>query len=304
MTADRVGAFEADVAASPAALARLLDGWRPPDLGGRTRFAFTGLGGSRFAAEVVAARLRVAGADAWVDIAAAEGGTAPSPDLVFVAISASGRTREVRDAAERHRGTSLVVAVTNDPDSPLAAAAGAVVPLEAGQETAGIACRTFRATIAVLALLTGAASGVDDLRPVIERLARGVTAPVQGDLADQLDRAPSIDVLAPAPLLGVAEQGALMLREVPRLPAHAFETGDWLHTGVYLALPGHRVVLFPGSPADVEVTDTVRRRAGEVAVVEPVDDAIEPDPIRRAIVDSVATERLAATLWRRATAST
>ena len=55
-----------------------------------------------------------------------------------------------------------------------------------------------------------------------------------------------------------------MLREAPRLPAHAWETADWLHTAVYLAMPGHRAVLFPGSPADAEVIDTVRRRGGEV----------------------------------------
>jgi fructoselysine-6-P-deglycase FrlB-like protein len=288
-------------------MARLLDGWRQPDLGGRARFAFTGLGSSRFAAGVVAAQLRATGVDAWVDIATAGaagtsgGGTASSPDLVLVAISASGRTREVLDAAARHRGTSLVVAVTNDPASPLAATADVVVELHAGEETGGIACRTFRATSAALALLTGAAGTTDDLRPVIDRLARGVATPLPRDVADLLDLAPSIDVLAAPVLLGVAEQAALMLREAPRLPAHAFETGEWLHTGVYLALPGHRAVLFPGSPSDAELMHTVRRRGGEVVVIEP--DEPDGHPVRRAIIDSLAAERLAVELWRRANAA-
>jgi hypothetical protein len=39
-----------------------------------------------------------------------------------------------------------------------------------------------------------------------------------------------------------ADQAVLMLREAPRLPAVAHDTGDWLHTAVYLAIPGHRVV--------------------------------------------------------------
>ena len=37
---DRVAAFRADMAASPAALGRLLDGWTAPDLGGRSRERF------------------------------------------------------------------------------------------------------------------------------------------------------------------------------------------------------------------------------------------------------------------------
>ena len=80
-----------------------------------------------------------------------------------------------------------------------------------------------------------------------------------------------------------------MLREAPRLPAHAWETADWLHTAVYLALPGHRAVLFPGSPADAEVIDTIRRRGGEVIV-------LEEDPM----LATATVDRLSLELWRRA----
>ena len=76
MTADRVTAFQADIAASPDALARLLEGWAPVDPGDR-RIALTGLGSSRFAAEIVAEALRDAGRSAWATYPAAHGGTAP-----------------------------------------------------------------------------------------------------------------------------------------------------------------------------------------------------------------------------------
>ena len=205
MTADRVGDFEADIAASPAALARLLDAWDRPDLGGRRRFVFTGLGSSRSAALIVAASLRAAGTSAWVEYASTASPTSPADDLVVVAISASGGTREVLEAVERHQGRSLVVAVTNRPDAPLAACADLVLPLQAGEEIAGIACRSFRATIATTALLTGAAS-VDDLRPAVEALRAGLAAADAWcpRLVDALDGAPSIDVLADASMLGVA----------------------------------------------------------------------------------------------------
>ena len=90
-----------------------------------------------------------------------------------------------------------------------------------------------------------------------------------------------------------------MLREAPRLPAAAHDTGDWLHTAVYLALPGHRALLFPGAAADAEVIATIERRGG---LVDPVPGAAEPDPFHRTIVDSVTAELLAAELWRRTSA--
>ena len=301
MTPDRVDLFEADIADSPAALGRLLDAWQPVDLGPTGRVAFVGLGSSRFAAEVVTPHMRARGWSAWVEIAGAEPPTLPADDLTLVAISASGGTPEVIAAARRHRGHGRVVAVTNRPDSALAASADHLVALDAGEESAGIACHTFRATIAVLALASGVAS-VDDLRQAVERMSavladRPRWAP---PLVEGLDGASAIDVLADGPLLGVADQAALMLREAPRLPAHAASTVDWLHTGVYLAWPGHRLVLYPGSAADDEVVATAARRGVTLLTVDPGVGA--DDPIVRAIVDSVVMECVAADLWRRATA--
>ncbi len=293
---DRVAAFRADSATSADALARLLDRWTPVDLGGRSRFVLTGLGSSRYAAEVVAGRVRARRGLAWVEGAGGAASTTPDGDLVSVVISASGRTREVLAAADAHHGRSLVVAVTNDSDAPLASRADVVVPLHAGAEASGIASRSYRATLAALALLTGAAT-VDELRPAVEALAETSFEPDAA--AEALDGAPSIDVLADGASLGVAEQAALMLREAPRLPAMAYATADWLHTGVYLALPGHRVVLLPGSPSDDEVVRTVERRGGAVVRLPSHDLG---SPIAEAIVASLAPARIAAELWRRATA--
>lgn len=303
MSVDRPTLFGEDIADGPLALQHLLDRWRTPDLQGRERFVFAGLGSSRYAALVVAAALLTRRGDAWVEHASTTMPAQPAADQVLFAISASGRTREVIDAAETHGGQSLVVAVTNAESSPLAAAADIVIPLHAGEETSGIACRTFRATIAALALLTGV-DEPEELRPSVDALRSriGAVAAWLPPMVDALDGAPTIDVLADGSLLGLAEQAALMLREAPRLPAHAAETGDWLHTGVYLALPGHRALLFPGAAADAEVLATIQRRGGEVVSVPPGADTVASGLIPRAIVDSVVAELLACELWRRASA--
>ena len=295
---DRVDQFIADILDSPHVLARLLDaaGASRSPLSGlrRPRVAFTGLGSSRYAALIVAAHLRATGATAWVEYPSAGAGSQPAVDLVLVAVSASGRTREVVDAAKAHHGRSLVVAVTNDLGSPLAATTDIVVPMLAGEETAGIACRTFRATVAALAILTGTPAA--DLQPAVGALAERIETRAEWipPMVEALDRAPSIDVLADASLLGLAEQGALMLREGPRLPAVAYETGDWLHTGVYLALPGHRSVVYQGAPADEAAIATVERRGGRGIRVAPAPGS----PIVRALVESVVAELVAAESWR------
>ncbi len=296
MTPDRVDLFEADIAQSPDALARLLDAWQPVDFGADGRVVFAGLGSSRFAGDVVAPLLRASGRSAWVEIAGDDPSTLPATDVTLIAISASGNTPEVIEAARRHHGRSRVLAVTNRPDSELAAAADHIVALGAGDEAAGIACRTFRATIAVLALATRTAS-VEDLRAAVGGLSarlgeRPVWAP---PLVEGLDGAEGIDVLAAGPMLGVAEQAALMLREAPRLPARAVSTTDWLHTGVYLARSGHRLALFPGARADAGV-ETVAARRGTTFVTIPTGHG---DAVVRAIVDSIVMECVAADLWDR-----
>ena len=104
-----------------------------------------------------------------------------------------------------------------------------------------------------------------------------------------------------------------MLREGPRLPAEAHDAGDWLHTAIYRALPGHRAVLFGGTPYDETLVRTIAGRGGKTLVVgSPVEGAALVD--RPASVDagrharprprrSVVAELLSAELWRRAAAT-
>jgi fructoselysine-6-P-deglycase FrlB-like protein len=318
---DRVAGLRADIEAGPERLRALADAYAASDapiagladrLAGR-RWLFTGLGSSRYAALTAATTLRARGVSAWTEYASTGSPTPQGADLAVIAISASGRTPEVVETARRHRGASLVIAVTNDPSAPLAATADVVQPLHAGSEMAGISTLTYRATVAVLGLLTGdlTALTIRDLADRLDTLDRALSSRI-ADAADRLDGAPSIDVLAAGAALGTAEQAALMLREAPRLPAHAGETGDWLHTGVYLAFPGHRAIIFAGSASDADVAATIVRRGGDVvAVGTAIAGAVltidtvrrdEDGAFERAVLESLVADRLALALWERATA--
>ena len=315
-----------DVLGWPTVLDSLLDAYERPDgplsaLDGivARRVLVTGLGSSRFAGMTAVAAMRAAGLEAWTEPAASEAPTRPSAETVVFAVSASGSTPEVVEAIRRHRSTGAVVGVTNRPDSPVATEADLVLPLLAGEEHAGVSTRTYGATLAVLGLAAGRLGAVG---PTVEELREAVAAlrrlhrgrgPSIARAADLLDGAPSIDVIAGSRRPGSASQGALLLREGPRLTAQAHDTTDWAHVAVYTALPGHRAVLFGGSAADEDVIRTVARRGGETLVIGErlvgaartigVPLAPAAHPIPRAIVEIAAVELIAAELWARASAS-
>jgi glutamine---fructose-6-phosphate transaminase (isomerizing) len=323
--ADRVEALLEDILAGPAELAAVLHAQAeaipeiPLGALSRASWRLVGMGSSRFAALDAAAWLRAAGRDAAAEVASASGGSPGGRDTLVIAISASGRTPEVIDAARRHRGTSFVLGLAARGNAPLLAETDAKVPLAAAHvEQSGIATLTYRATVAALAALGDQvpyeairhrlATAVPALQAVLDERDRWLAR-----AADVLDAGRPIHVLADGARLGQAEQAALMLREAPRIPAVAFETGDWLHVGLYTLQPGDALLLLAGSLADDEVVDTVRRRGGVVVAVGPDGPAADVrvplpsaalvDPLVRSLVEPAAAELLAWELWRRTSAT-
>ena len=118
----------------------------------------------------------------------------------------------------------------------------------------------------------------------------------------------TIYAIAPAERFSSALESALMLREGPRVPADANETGDWLHVDVYLSKhPGYRALLFPGSRFDAGVMAWARERASTiVAVGAHVDGAAlqigfphSGDPLVASLVETSVAELCAAVMWLR-----
>ncbi len=322
---DRPAALLEEVLGEPTMLEGLLDAYGAtggplselPGVGGPIRIVFAGLGSSRYAALDAAVPLQAAGQAAWVEFASADAATPPSRDVILVAISASGRTAETVAVAERHRGTGLVVAVTNQPASPLAVAADVVLPLVAGVEVSGVSSRTFLATTIVLSLLgdrlCGRAPDIAALRPAVE----GLDAVIEGrrawlaKTAEVFDGAEAVGVIGPASSQGLAEQAALMLREGPRLRASAHEAVDWLHTAIYTALPGYRALLLPVTLDAGRLAAVVAGRGGETVAFASADDGPADIPSGRVALPAGAPARLltpavvdilAAELWSRASA--
>lgn len=318
---DRVAALVRDIEAIPDIYERLAGGEHLAHavravLGGPRglprRVLLTGLGSSRFAALHVETRLRAAGIDSVVVPASTDIPVEPAADRLCVAISSSGRTAEVVAAARRHREAGAVLAITLDAGSPLAGAAHATAVLPVAAEESGIATTTYAATLAALVHLASALGAPGGpMSPEEEilsgaRAARAVLASRDSWLPEALAVvrcAEAISVLGPWSERGQAEQVALLFREGPRRSADVFETAEWLHVGVYTALPGTVVLLLAGSPADAEVARTIAGRSGQaIAVHGPGADvswpaaAVVPSPA--GLGRFVGPALLAAELWR------
>ncbi|MBM2621883.1 SIS domain-containing protein [Actinoplanes sp. LDG1-06] len=302
--------FLADLEAKPAALRELAlfagdDPWAV--LEKPSRVTFVGMGSSRYAALVAARRLRRAGIDAVAEYASDE---LPDWDSLLIAISASGTSAETLDAIA---GRSYV-AMTNDPDSPLAKGATAVIDMHAGAEAGGVACRSFQHTSLLLDALVRRLSGENTEGTVrlIDRTAEATT-----DLLDRRDSwLPAISDLladgdgvypiAPVDRISSALQSALMFREGPRRPADGCETGDWAHVDVYLTKTlRYRALLFPGSRYDEQALDWMRRRNSPyVSVGDDVAGAAgtvrfrhDDDPGVRLATETLVAELVAAKWW-------
>jgi glutamine---fructose-6-phosphate transaminase (isomerizing) len=304
--------FQADILREPAALAALLDRYAEAggplagvSLDGARRVLLLGMGSSQFAAQTAAALLRGRGVDAHVELASAARPFPPSADTLAIGISASGTSAETVEALARHHGTSRTIALTNHPERALAAHADVVLPMLAGPEEGGIACRSFQATLAILHLLAGVPAC--DLRPA----AGAAQALVDGrdawldELLALIGEGP-VYAIAPYERLSSALQSALMFREAPRIAADGCETGDWLHVDLYLTkFPPYRALLFTGSRYDGEVMRWARERASSIVTVGRTAEGavlhvpVPDDPLVAVLVETMVAELAASELWRR-----
>lgn len=204
--------------------------------------------------------------------------------VLAIAVSQSGRTPEIVRVLERQRAAGAVpVAITNDPDSPLAAAADVTIHLHAGEETAVPATKTFTATLLAFALAAAAVDrtgrfGVDPAE-VVDALA--ATVQDEHATADVAARIAAADVSLHAGrgvLLPIAREAALKLIETTATAHLAWSTVDVRHGPIALATAGHPVLVqHAAGPVSEDAAQLVRllREAGAPAWVvgAPLDAA-------------------------------
>jgi glucosamine--fructose-6-phosphate aminotransferase (isomerizing) len=161
------------------------------------------------------------------------GATPDMRDVLFVAISQSGRSPDLIDSltVARERG-ALSVAVTNARDSPLAHAAEMVVDVRAGAERAVAATKTYTAELLAMDLLFAGERAARDAASLPEAAARTLDLTSDERLAGLASRFRSTErivLTARGYSYASAREAALKLMETSYLSAHAFSGADLLH---------------------------------------------------------------------------
>lgn len=281
--------FAADLLRKPEVLRRLAatlaagNPWAEVVPPGVERVVLLGMGSSTYAGGVAAARMRARGLVASSELASSRLLPAWGADTLVVATSASGGSVETLDALGRLPKEARVVALTNTAGSAITERSGAVVELRAEPEVGGVACRSYQHTLALLMALECHLTGEST-----DALADSVAAAADATaylLSTESDWCPAVSALllgpsgthlaAPAHRFCSAQQGALMLREGPRLPAVGCETGDWSHVDVYLTkTTDYRLLVFAGSPWEEQLAEwTTARDSTVVGIGGPVPGA-------------------------------
>ncbi len=278
-----------------------------------------GVGSARYACEVAASRMRRAGLGATAEYASAAHSLPPGPDTLVVAVAVGGGLRELCTSLDRYVEHCAIIVLADAPDSPVARYADILVPLQAGEEKSGLACRAHLHALAMLILLgqqLGAPpAGASSNTALSLRRAANATSGLLERAQQWLPRVvesvatpDGVHFVAPAERMCSAQQAALMVRRGPVHAAHAAETGEWSHTDRYLAaITDYRAVLFTGSHYDARMAEQlVQLRGAFVAVGREVSGAKftlrfpgDGDADVRLLTEPIVGELLAEHWWRR-----
>jgi len=204
---------------------------------------------------------------------------------LVLGISQSGQSPDIVAVVEEgRRQGALTAAVTNTPDSPLGDAAEHVLALEAGDEKAVAATKTYTAQLGALALV--AAHLADDEERLAE-LSR-VPAAVEKTLALEETIAAAAQRYAHATQCVVLGRGynyatafeiALKLKELTYVVAEPYSSADFRHGPVALVERGFPVIAIAPHGAVygdmLSLVEELAERDAELSIISDRDEALD-----------------------------
>lgn len=196
---------------------------------------------------------------------------------LVIAVSQSGATPEIvrtLQALQEAGGSGL--AITNNPDSPLAHAADATIDLEVGVERAVPATKTVTGQLTAFAMIASALGRVPFTRGELNAVPRWVNEVLDDPrpanaAAQELAGASQLIVVARGYLFAAALETALKIKETCSLMADGYSAADLRHGPIAAVTRGLPVVaLCTDGPAHADVASLVeemRARQAKVLVV-------------------------------------
>jgi glucosamine--fructose-6-phosphate aminotransferase (isomerizing) len=193
-------------------------------------------------------------------------------NTLCLAISQSGRSPDLLAAAGAARESgAIVVALVNDPDSPLAEIASIVLPQGAGSEESAAATKSFITSLSAAAQMVALWSGDAEFQSALPQLPSALEEAWREDwfaCRERLQAADHLYTIGRGLHLAVAQEAAHKLKETCMIHAEAFSSAEVLHGPNELASDGFPVLLFRSEDAgDASVQEAARRLAAQGASV-------------------------------------
>lgn len=187
-------------------------------------------------------------------------------------VSQSGQSPDIVELARVAReGGALTLALTNHPQSPLAAACDRTLAIRAGAELSVAATKTFvTSAVAGLALVAEWQQDADLRRALAllpERLAEAAALD-WAELRETLAGATTLFTLGRGPAFAISNEAALKFKETCQIHAESYSSAEVLHGPVAIVETGFPVLAFAaGDAAEAGVAEIADRLAGKGAEV-------------------------------------
>jgi len=203
-------------------------------------------------------------------------------EALVVAISQSGMSPDIIAVIEEARKQGRpTLAITNDPQSPLAKAAGEVIPLHVGPERAVAATKTYTGSLTALALLSCGLQDDCDMLDEIKRLPGLMDEALQGllPLSNRMERYRYMEhcaVIGRGFNYSTAFEISLKVKELTGIAAEPYSSADFLHgpiATVHRSFPvlvvAHHGMVFGDM---LEIIHKVKERGAELLTVSDADE--------------------------------
>lgn len=218
--------------------------------------------------------------------------------VAWIAVSQSGGSPDLANSTQVARDAgALTISLTNTASSAVQDAAEIGVHLDAGEERAVAATKTYTASLAWLWLLIETWAG-GDLRAadgLPDWVAESLDIPAVLDVASRYRFVDKLVTTSRGFAYPTAREAALKLMETCYLSGHAFSGADLMHGPLAMIDEDRPVIaVVPegrGGVALKPVLTSLRERGADVCVVGPA--GVAPDAVRQITLPSGMPEQLA-----------
>ena len=218
-------------------------------------------------------------------------------DALVIGISQSGASPDIVSViAEAQNQGAATLAITNEPTSPLAKSAAAIIPLHSGQEQSVAATKTYTTQLMALALLSASMANDASMDDVLQKIPAQVRLVLQmnSDIARVAERYRYMRVCV---VIGrgynyaTAFEMALKIKELTYVLAEPYSSADFLHGPVALVEESFPTLVIAPSGAMqdelVSFIQTLNARGAEVIALSDADEILQLARIRLKLPVSV-----------------